>query len=256
MNPLLRAWILFLVSLGTAVFSIGTIVATRSSAFTKDHPEVKLYQQVVELETPRNAQSVLDLLRHGNSVVEPLQRAQYWVGLGRDNIFLVLYPLQLIALIVFAWRAPVTPALKVLLALSALTIVTGGFCDWRENQHMARLLNYDLAQPVIDATRRWSVAKWTLLGIGYFAAGAALSRSINKPPIATGSELTPMGPWRLRMITIALAAAGIFSLWGAVSFLWQGDFRRLLETSVLSTSIAVLACATFLPVRLRQRLDA
>jgi hypothetical protein len=248
MSAQLRAWILFLVSLATAAFSIGTIWATRTAAFT-DNAKIKLYNQVVQLETPRNEQSVLDLLRHGNRVVEPLQRAQYWVGLGRDNIFLILYPLQLIALIVFAWRAHARATVKALLALGTLTIVTAGFCDWQENQHMARLLSYDLAQPVIDATRQWSVAKWSLLGIAYFAAGAALHRYINKPPVGRESELPPMGPWRLRIVTVALAVAGISSLWGAVSFLWQGDFRRLLETSVLSTSVAVLASATFLPKR-------
>ena len=251
MSKLPRAWALFLVSLGTVVFSFGTIWKTRSSAFTTD-PRIKLYQQVVELETPRNAQSVLDLLRHGESAVEPLQRAQYWVGLGRDNIFLLLYPLQLIALIAFAWRAHIQVTVKAFLTLAAATIVAAAFCDRQENLHMARLLSYDLAQPMIDATRRWSVAKWTLLGIAYFAVGAALSRYITKPPVANESELPPIGPWRLRIITVASAAAGVSSLWGAVSFLWQGDFRRLLETSVLAASVAVLACATFLPKRLNR----
>jgi len=249
MNAQLRARILFLVSLAAAAFSIVTIWDTRTAAFTKDHAEVKLYNQVVELETPRNAQSVRDLMQHGNSVVEPLQRKQYLVGLGRDNIFLFLYPLQLIALIAFAWRAHTRAPVKALLTLGALTIVAGGFCDWQENQHMVRLLSYDLAQSVIDATRRWSVAKWSLLGSAYFAAGTALNGYIHKLPTGNESELPPMGPWRLRTITAAFAVAGISSLWGAVSFLWQGDFRRLLETSVLSASVAVLACATFLSKR-------
>jgi hypothetical protein len=104
---------------------------------------------------------------------------------------------------------------------------------------------------VIDATRHWSVAKWTLLGIAYFAVAAALHGFIERPPVKTGSELPPMGSLRLRIITVALFAAGVASIWGAVSFLWQGDFRRLLVTGVYSASIAVLACTTFLPIRLR-----
>lgn len=242
-----RAWILFVVSLGTAAFSFRTIWDTRTAAFTKD-PQIKLYQQVVDLETPRDEESVFDLLRREQPSVEPLQREQYWVGLGRDNIFLFLYPLQLLSLIAFAWRTGTRSSAKMFLALSAVTIVAGGFCDSQENQHMARLLSYDTAQPVIDATRHWSLAKWTLLGIGYFAAGAALHTYIKRPLRWAESELPPMGSWRLRVITVALLAAGVFSISGAVSFLWQGDFRRLLATSVYSASLAVLACATFLPV--------
>jgi hypothetical protein len=245
-----RAWILFAVSLGTAAFSIGTIWDTRNAAFTKD-PQIALYQQVVDLETPRNNESVLDLFRHEQPKVEPLQRAQYWVGLSRDNIFLILYPVQLLALIAFAWRTGARPGAKMFLALGAVTIVAGGFCDWQENRHIARLLSDDVLQPVIDATRHWSVAKWTLLGIAYFAVAAALHGYIGGPPVKPGSELPPMGSWRLRIVTVALFVAGVSSIWGAASFLWQGDFRRLLVTGVYSASIAVLAFATFLPIRFR-----
>lgn len=247
MSAKAKAWILFVVSLGTAWFSVGTIWDTRTAAFTKD-PHIKLYQQVVDLETPRDERSVFDLLRREQPSVEPLQREQYWVGLGRDNVFLFLYPIQLLTLIAFAWRTSARPSARMFLSLSAVTIVAAGFCDSQENQHMARLLRYDTLQPVIDATRHWSLAKWTLLGIAYFAAGAALHEYIQKPPLKGEPELPPMGPWRLRIITVALLAAGVFSIWGAVSFLWQGDFRRLLATGVYSASVAVLACATFLPV--------
>jgi hypothetical protein len=247
MNVLARAWILFVVSLGTAAFSLGTLWDTRTAAFTKN-PQIRLYQQVVDLETPRDEESVFDLLRREQPRVEPLQRAQYWVGLGRDNVFLFLYPLQLLSLIAFAWRTGARPTAKMFLALSAVTIVAGGFCDSQENQHMARLLSYDTAQPVIDATRHWSIAKWTLLGIAYFAAGCALHGYVKRPPSKAERELAPMGSWRLRIITVALLAAGVFSIWGSVSFLLQGDFRRLLVTSVYCASLAVLACATLLPV--------
>lgn len=250
----MRAWILFVASFGTAVFSIGTIWDTRTAAFTKDSG-IKLYQQVVDLETPRNQESVLDLLRYEQPELVPLQWEQYWVGLGRDNIFLFLYPLQLVTLIAFAWRTDARASAKMFLAVGAATIIAGGFCDWKENQHIALLLSYDPLQPVIDATRHWSVAKWTLLGIAYFSTAAALRGYISKPPDKTDCELPPMGAWRLRVVTVALFAAGVSSLWGAVSFLWQGDFRRLLVTGVYSASIAVLACALFLPIRSRGSLQ-
>jgi hypothetical protein len=248
MSPFIRAWILLLASLLTTLFALHTGCATQTSRFTKD-PDIKLYQQVVELETPRNEQAVLDLLRHGDPKVEPLQRQQYWVGLDLDNIFLVLYPLQLVALVIFAWRTEAQGTTKALLAFSALTIIAGGICDWEENHQISRLLSDYLSLPLIDATRRWSLAKWALVGIAYLSAAAGLHAYIKGPPNKAKPELLPMGPWRPRIIIIALLLAGISSIWGASSFLWQGDFRRLLETSVYCAAIAVLACATLWPHR-------
>src|SRR5438093_7648824 len=103
MSPYLKAWLLLASSVAITVYAIVMAAGTSPSAFTKG-TGVQLYPQIIEMETPRDEDAVRDLLRSGEPAAEPRQREQYKAGIRYDNIFLFLYPLQLIALSFFAWR--------------------------------------------------------------------------------------------------------------------------------------------------------
>jgi hypothetical protein len=230
-----RAWILATVSLALLLYGTAMQYESRGAKFAKSGEQ--LYLQLVQIETPRHAADVADLLRadligtpDANLRLEQIE--QYRVSTEWDNLLLMLYPLQLIAVCAFAGFGS-----KRLAIVASALIVLGGFCDWQENRHIFEVLRQPSPfDPTVDALRHWSLAKWTLDGAAWLSASIALHRSIFSAGVGH------INRWRIRVVTVAFLIAGALSVCGGLSFLTHWDYRALLAESVVINALAVIGC--------------